>query len=97
MKTWKLFFIFQLSYVAIVYLTILISIIIGFGFFQNASGALSIITRVILYPMGLLMMLFAIITTKQINHFILVIISSVISSIFTTIFVGIKALLKKYN
>ena len=97
MKIWKLFFIFQLSYIGLVYLIILMSIIIGLGFFQNVPLTFSTMTRIVLYPMGPLIKLFAIITTKQINHFVLVIIASaIVSSIITTIIVVIKVLLKKF-
>lgn len=96
MKILKLFLVFQLSYISIVYLLAGITIIIGFGFFQNIPELLSTITRIVLYPIGIVMKVFSNTNIRQMHHFIIVIISSVfVAVIFTALFLGIKAVMKK--
>lgn len=96
MKIWKIFFVFQLSYIVLFYLTFLIGMIIGYGFFKNAPKCLSKITRVIIYPFGLVDKILTDTISKEISHFIILIISSVIvAAFFTALFVGIKAAVKK--
>ena len=95
MKIWKIFFSFQLFYVVLFYLTFLVGMIIGYGFFQNAPRCLSTITRVIIYPFGIVDKILTDTVSKEINHFIIVIISSAIIAVFfTALFVGIKAVVK---
>ncbi len=96
MKIWKLFFIFQLFYVVLFYLMVLVAIIIGYGFIQNAPKCLLTITRVIIYPFGIVDKIITDTITKEINHFIIVIISSAIVAVFfTALVIGIKAVVKK--
>lgn len=96
MKIWKLFFVFQLSYIVLFYLTFLVGMIIGFGFFQNTPKWLSIITRIIIYPVGMVDKILTDTISKEISHFVIVIISSaIVAAFFAALVVGIKVIMKK--
>ncbi len=78
MKIWKFFIVFQLLYILLVYLVILVGLIIGYGFILKTPKWLSTITRIILYPCGIVNIILSKIFSNQIHHLVIAIISSAI-------------------
>jgi hypothetical protein len=94
MKILKIFFVFQLSYIVLVYLSLLVVAMIGWGL--NAPKCISKIIRVIVYPVGMVMQIITDDISERIDHFLIVFISSVIiAALFTAMIVGLKAVVKK--
>lgn len=94
MKIWKIFLVFQLCYILLVYLSLLVIVMIGWGL--GAPKCLPIIIRVIVYPVAIVIKILTDAISKEINHFIIVIIASaIVAAFFTALVVGINAVVKK--
>lgn len=97
MKIWKLFLIFFISYPVLIIIIPGIVFIIGFLFFyQDAPWCLKVIPTIILYPVRIVDMILSNFFSKQVNRYVIIIISSaIVAAFFTALFVAIKAVAKK--